>query len=600
MYPNNMFTFVVQTGFLFTITVSIPLVLFPLRQSLHSFLFHRSPSSVIDGETGEDGSVPTRRFRLMTVSILITCFLLSLTTNKIEVIIQLTSSLAGSLIGYILPGLAAFYAFAHHHFHKSSMERRRGTGLLCVGLFLLVSGLLAVHQHQNSPPISMPSGRQDPHDPVENLEQIPKHASNQDLRNNIHVPLIDKKSQQAFDPNQPDGRRESSVGDKSSRKHEKHEPIVSKATSAPTVDSKHMSLEKAPITQLFSVPEEVGAQLETTRIQQSSSKPELDDTNKIELNDGQVSGDDQVRSKDVIVKVLHPEAIQNQTYVGNGEQTFVSSPPDGHAIRHPSNESNRMALDLANKEELVESIPVLPVVMTKNDSIPAASQDMTPLSVESLLRTESGPSSHTGDATLKNSENLSNRSGLINRADETVLHPKSTIVSEEERIPSDIEVSVEMPHPAAYSHKVVSNGTKIISNDSGNSMPLNSTIDVRLSGTNSILSPMRHTVTDVFSLTAVSTVESAHLDEGKSPFESDVITPKEPENIVPRPIEVHSKKAVIAHKSVLMPVEPKESLNVDSKQNSNLKPVVPFDQNKDNSANKFLVDPHPQDHIETR
>ncbi|KAA3673615.1 uncharacterized protein DEA37_0006859 [Paragonimus westermani] len=553
-----------------------------------------TPSSVIDGETGEDGSVPTRRFRLMTVSILITCFLLSLTTNKIEVIIQLTSSLAGSLIGYILPGLAAFYAFAHHHFHKSSMERRRGTGLLCVGLFLLVSGLLAVHQHQNSSPISMPSGRQDPHNPV---EQIPKHASSQDLRN-IHVPLIDKRSQQALDPNQPDGRRESSVGVKSSRKRELS---VSKVTSAPNVDSKHMiSLENAPITELFSVPEKVGAQLEDTRIQQSSSKPELDDTNKIEVNDGQVSGTDEVRSNDVIVKVPHPEAIRNQTYVENGKQTSVSSPPDGHAIGHPSNESNKITLDLANKEGLVESIPVLPVVNPKNDSIPVASQGMTPLSVESLLRTESGSSSHTGDATPRNSENPSNRSGLIIGADETVLHPKSTIMSGDERIPSDIEVQVELFPPAAHSHKVMSNGTKIVSNDFGNSTPLNSTIDVRLSGTNSILSPMRHTTTDVFSHTAVSTVQSAHLDEGKPPSESDVIAPKGPENIVPSPIEAHSRKAVIPHKSVMMPVEPKESLSVDSKQTSNLKPPVPFDQNNDNSANKFHGDPLPQGHIETR
>ncbi|KAF6775293.1 hypothetical protein AHF37_05579 [Paragonimus kellicotti] len=1023
MYPNNMLTFVVQAGFLFTITVSIPLVFFPLRQSLHSFLFHRTPSLIVDGETGEDGSVPTKRFRLMTVGILITCFLLSLTTSKmslekapitelfsvpdkvvgeaesqsentriqqstskpvlddtnkievnerqvsgndkirsnnsivktpdpevipnqthfenaerifvssspdghairypsngsnmtlnlankeelvesipvlpivepnnysipvvpkaiipasvesilrtesgsssqtdgvtsrnsenlsnrsglmnktdetvphpksiaisednripsdievplemlppaahshtnvsngsevvpndsgnsalldsnidvrlsgnnsvlspvkrtipdvfsptavstvesvyleegkppgksdavapkkpeslvprpiemnsnevvvphksvlmpvepeeslsvdIEVIIQLTSSLAGSLIGYILPGLAAFYAFAHHHFHKSSMERRRGTGLLCVGLFLLVSGLLAVHHHQNSPPISMPLGVRDPHGPVDNMEQISKHISIQDFQNDIHVPSIDKRNEHALSPNQPGRRPEDSLVDKSSIvsgeklvngkidishntvhqrrpapiqtaervepvasvhnvsqtpnsfasltpaplkvdrnsgagrligspqrgaifvdnrtenelspsasfKHEKFEPNVLKVTSASNGDSKHIvSLEKAPITELFSVPDKVvgeaESQSENTRIQQSTSKPVLDDTNKIEVNERQVSGNDKIRSNNSIVKTPDPEVIPNQTHFENAERIFVSSSPDGHAIRYPSNGSN-MTLNLANKEELVESIPVLPIVEPNNYSIPVVPKAIIPASVESILRTESGSSSQTDGVTSRNSENLSNRSGLMNKTDETVPHPKSIAISEDNRIPSDIEVPLEMLPPAAHSHTNVSNGSEVVPNDSGNSALLDSNIDVRLSGNNSVLSPVKRTIPDVFSPTAVSTVESVYLEEGKPPGKSDAVAPKKPESLVPRPIEMNSNEVVVPHKSVLMPVEPEESLSVDSKLISNLKPAVPPSQNNKDNVNKYPDDPLPKVHIETR
>ncbi|KAF7258837.1 hypothetical protein EG68_03976 [Paragonimus skrjabini miyazakii] len=717
MYPNNVFTFVVQAGFLFTITVSIPLVLFPLRQSLHSFLFHRvrltvsilfsftqsdkeSPSLTIDGETGEDGSVPTKRFRLMTVGILITCFLLSLTTNKIEVIIQLTSSLAGSLIGYILPGLAAFYAFAHHHFHKSSVERRKGTGLLCVGLFLLVSGLLAVH-HQNSPPISMPSGGRDPHSPVENLEQISKHMSNQDLQNDIHRILsIDKKNGQARAPDQLDRRHEDSLVDKSSIvsreklvdgeidishnavqqrrpnpiqpaelvepvsvlasvynvtqtpnsfasltpaplkadhnssadrliespqrgafvsdnrtdngispspsfKHEKREPNISIDTSASNIDSKHVvSLEKAPITERFSIPDkvvgEVEARSENTRIQQFGSQPKLDDTNKIEVNERQVSGNDEIRPKNVIVKLPDPEALRNQTHAENAERIFVSSSPDGHTARYPSNGSNMLTLNLTNKEDLVESIPVLPIVEPKNHSILITPQAMIPPSVESLLRTESGSSGQTDGVTSSNLENLSNRSGLMNGTDETVPHPKSIVISGDNRISSDIEDPLEILPPAAHSHKVVSNESEVAPYDSGNSAPLDSAIDVKLSGDISVLSPVKHTIPDVLPLTNVSTVELVHLDEGKPSGKSDVVTSKEPESLAHRPMEIHSNEVVIPHKSVLMPVEPEELLSVDSKRISNLKPPVPSSQNSKASTNKYPGDPLSQVHIETR
>ncbi|KAG5454788.1 putative sodium-coupled neutral amino acid transporter 10, partial [Clonorchis sinensis] len=139
IYPNDLRSLCVQAGFLFTVTVSIPLTLFPLRESLSSFLFHRNPSWTVDIDIGSDTPVPKNRFRLMTICVLAVCFALSLTTSKIEVIIQLTSTLAGSLVGYILPGLTATYAFTHD---KSARQRRHATMVLLVGVMLLAFSLL--------------------------------------------------------------------------------------------------------------------------------------------------------------------------------------------------------------------------------------------------------------------------------------------------------------------------------------------------------------------------------------------------------------------------------------------------------------------------
>ncbi|GAA52056.1 putative sodium-coupled neutral amino acid transporter 10 [Clonorchis sinensis] len=139
IYPNDLRSLCVQAGFLFTVTVSIPLTLFPLRESLSSFLFHRNPSWTVDIDIGSDTPVSKNRFRLMTICVLAVCFALSLTTSKIEVIIQLTSTLAGSLVGYILPGLTATYAFTHD---KSARQRRHATMVLLVGVMLLAFSLL--------------------------------------------------------------------------------------------------------------------------------------------------------------------------------------------------------------------------------------------------------------------------------------------------------------------------------------------------------------------------------------------------------------------------------------------------------------------------
>ncbi|OON17601.1 hypothetical protein X801_06558, partial [Opisthorchis viverrini] len=156
IYPNDLRSLCVQAGFLFTVTVSIPLTLFPLRESLSSFLFHRNPSWAVDTDIGLDIPVPKNRFRLMTVCVLAVCFALSLTTSKIEIIIQLTSTLAGSLVGYILPGLTATYAFTHD---KSARQRRHATMVLLVGVMLLAFSLLTARYVPDSVG-SLPAGIQ--------------------------------------------------------------------------------------------------------------------------------------------------------------------------------------------------------------------------------------------------------------------------------------------------------------------------------------------------------------------------------------------------------------------------------------------------------
>ncbi|CAL8108688.1 unnamed protein product [Calicophoron daubneyi] len=138
MYPMDAASLMVQVGFLLSVTFSMPLVFFPLRESLNGLLWHRGDCSSFDVKLNTEPFIPIRRFRIMTVSTLIICCLLSLTTDKVEVTLELTSSLAASLSGFILPALVSLSAFGVVETYK---ERTIACYLLFVGVLLFCLGV---------------------------------------------------------------------------------------------------------------------------------------------------------------------------------------------------------------------------------------------------------------------------------------------------------------------------------------------------------------------------------------------------------------------------------------------------------------------------
>ncbi|CAH8599358.1 unnamed protein product [Schistosoma margrebowiei] len=126
MYPDDLRSFCIRVGFLLTNIVSIPLIIFPLRQTVYNLLCQKRLTSFgvdleIDSTPMISEEVPRRFIQKITISLLLVSFLLSLTTDKIEVIIRYTTSVAGSLTGFILPALVLIVATIkngnHHHHH---------------------------------------------------------------------------------------------------------------------------------------------------------------------------------------------------------------------------------------------------------------------------------------------------------------------------------------------------------------------------------------------------------------------------------------------------------------------------------------------------
>ncbi|CAH8617404.1 unnamed protein product [Schistosoma haematobium] len=126
MYPDDLRSFCIRVGFLLTNIVSIPLIIYPLRQTVYNLLCQKRLTSFgvdleIDSTPMISEEVPKRFIQKITISLLLVSFLLSLTTDKIEVIIRYTTSVAGSLTGFILPALVLIVATIkngnHHHHH---------------------------------------------------------------------------------------------------------------------------------------------------------------------------------------------------------------------------------------------------------------------------------------------------------------------------------------------------------------------------------------------------------------------------------------------------------------------------------------------------
>ncbi|KAK4468127.1 hypothetical protein MN116_008294 [Schistosoma mekongi] len=171
MYPDDFRSFCIRIGFLLTNIVSIPLIIFPLRQTVFALLCQRRltsfgvdleviPTPIISVE------IPRRYFQCITISLILVSFLLSLTTDKIEVIIRFTTNIAGSMTGFILPALVLLVVSAitnnnnnnNNNSNNGSIQRflqfdrnhSVAYCLLLVGCILFSLEFLPIHNQSNN------------------------------------------------------------------------------------------------------------------------------------------------------------------------------------------------------------------------------------------------------------------------------------------------------------------------------------------------------------------------------------------------------------------------------------------------------------------
>eukprot|EP00767_Chilomastix_cuspidata_P004838 gnl/Chilomastix_cuspidata/501.p2 GENE.gnl/Chilomastix_cuspidata/501~~gnl/Chilomastix_cuspidata/501.p2 ORF type:complete len:461 (+),score=183.87 gnl/Chilomastix_cuspidata/501:3034-4416(+) len=152
--PNApVYTQIANACMLVTIIFSFPMVSFALRRSLLSLIFssRRAPLAAMDGdepeldEVGELLPHPSaaiarrdrRRRVIFTIIIVGVASTIATFVNSISAVLSFTSSIAGTSIVYIFPGL-----FYHRLLRpEKRVQRVLAIAMVCVGFFFMVTGL---------------------------------------------------------------------------------------------------------------------------------------------------------------------------------------------------------------------------------------------------------------------------------------------------------------------------------------------------------------------------------------------------------------------------------------------------------------------------
>ncbi|XP_039284258.1 putative sodium-coupled neutral amino acid transporter 10 [Nilaparvata lugens] len=127
---------IVKLGFVLSVAVSFPLVIFPCRASLHSLLFRRhghTPHHEL--LSGGGNYIPELRFKCLTVCIVLVSLGTGLLIPSIEVVLGLVGSTIGIVICIIFPALT-FICLSN----KKNNERLLAQMLIGIGLFIMVLG----------------------------------------------------------------------------------------------------------------------------------------------------------------------------------------------------------------------------------------------------------------------------------------------------------------------------------------------------------------------------------------------------------------------------------------------------------------------------
>ncbi|CAG4939109.1 unnamed protein product [Parnassius apollo] len=127
---------VIKLGFVMSLAFSFPLIIFPCRASLYSFLYKKVHPAHHDHIINH--SIPATTFRCITVAIIAVALFISLLLPNIELVLGLVGSTIGVLICIVFPTTI----FINVTF-KNTNERILAKVVLVLGLIILVLGTYA-------------------------------------------------------------------------------------------------------------------------------------------------------------------------------------------------------------------------------------------------------------------------------------------------------------------------------------------------------------------------------------------------------------------------------------------------------------------------
>ncbi|XP_078347510.1 solute carrier family 38 member 10-like isoform X2 [Oculina patagonica] len=142
-YGNTFISQIIKLGFVMSVIVSFPLMVYPLRASLHSLIFQQSGSS--ENLPGGAGFIPHDRFTYLTLAIISGTLTLGILFPQIEFVLSLTGATMGTLIAFIFPS-----AMFLHVVSEKTTARLVAKLVLVLGLTCFVAGTYTVLTTQES------------------------------------------------------------------------------------------------------------------------------------------------------------------------------------------------------------------------------------------------------------------------------------------------------------------------------------------------------------------------------------------------------------------------------------------------------------------
>ncbi|XP_034831309.1 putative sodium-coupled neutral amino acid transporter 10 [Maniola hyperantus] len=127
---------VIKLGFVMSLACSFPLIIFPCRASLYSFLYRKGHPTHHDHMAPH--SIPEGPFRLLTLGIISCALCVSLLLPNIELVLGLLGATIGVLICLVFPAAA----FLNVTF-KNTNERVLAKFIVVLGLIILILGTYA-------------------------------------------------------------------------------------------------------------------------------------------------------------------------------------------------------------------------------------------------------------------------------------------------------------------------------------------------------------------------------------------------------------------------------------------------------------------------
>uniref|UniRef100_A0A914W1G6 Amino acid transporter transmembrane domain-containing protein n=1 Tax=Plectus sambesii TaxID=2011161 RepID=A0A914W1G6_9BILA len=131
-------TELLKLGFMLSVAVSFPLMLFPCRTAIFNILFRPTH---ISGDLQVD-VIPNGPFQFLTVAILVLNLVVAVLLPNVEFVLGLTGSLIGSTVCTILPALMFIHA-APKHYKWTNIAAKAA---LIVGFFILIACTLETLQ----------------------------------------------------------------------------------------------------------------------------------------------------------------------------------------------------------------------------------------------------------------------------------------------------------------------------------------------------------------------------------------------------------------------------------------------------------------------